>query len=429
MKKLLFLLLLIPFNVFAINYSPYSEYKYTDNYIKGNDNCEVQELKKYKFYKLEKDYTDNYFNSSFNDNYYIYKDSNFIYSNLISSNIKPDINEVTELNEKTLTYYQEYNKLRYIILNNFNFSNYLKIKEIYIYDKNNNLVNFDVIKGSSGVGDNNKKTSVTVNKDDIYILKLDKDMDFNDFYVVIFTAGKYTSTFSLDYNLNYTGEFNDIYYYGNIEGELSSEDRYHIKKNESNYLENLNSEIKVKEGYFNSIDNAKIIKYEKIYSYKEKLYKYYNYKKVYLDDYYFEKEDYIKDLNNYKTTYRYRCRTVLNNVVDDEKKGFCSKDEYFDFKNKRDEVINKITINKTDNPLNTKIIKNDDIDINKENNDDVKINIINIKDKDIDTNDKDKDIDIDTNDKDIEYDKYIDNSSKLYKLIIIFLGLMIIFII
>lgn len=413
MKKILFLLLLIPFNVFAISYSPYSEYKYTENPVKENELCEVEELKKYKFYKLEKDYTDNYFNSSYQDDYYIYQDSNFIYSDLVSSSIKPDINEVIDINEKSLTYYQEYNKVRYIIFNNFNYSNFLEIKEVNIYDKKNNRINFEVIKGPNELGDKYLSTHANVKKDDVFILKLEKDMDFNNLYFYVVTYGLYTSTFSFDYYLNYTGDVNDIYYYGKINGILSSEDMHYIWEKDANYIENLNSEIKVKEGYFENIKNAKIIKYETIYSYREKLYKYYNYKKIYLDDYYFNKEDYIKDLDNYKIIYRYRCRSILNNVVENNKIGFNSKDEYLDFKNKRDEVINKISINKTSAPLKTKIINNNVVNIDKniESSSETKISIVDIKDKDVDT------------------DKIIDNSKKIYKFIIIIFGLLIIFVI
>ena len=410
MKKLLFLLLLIPFNVFAINYSPYSEYKYTDNYVKENENCQVEELKKYKFYKLEKDYTNNYFNSTYKDDYYIYQDSEYIYSDLITSDIKPNTNEVTDLQEKQYTYYQEYNKLRYLILNNFDYSNSLAIKEIYIYDKKNKIINFEVIKGPSNINDNNPSTYTKVDKEDTIIIKLQKEMELKNFRIEIYVAGQYLKTFSLDYNLNYSGDINDIYYYGNISGGLSSEERYHINIDNTNYKENLNSEIKVKEGYFENIDNAKIVKYETIYTYKEKLYKYYNYKKIYLDDYYFEKEGYIKDLDNYKITYRYRCRTILNNVVSDDKIGFKSKEEYLDFKNKREEVKNKITINKTEEPLPVKVIDKD-VDISKDSDYSTNICTVDIKDKDI------------------EIDKIENNSNKLVKLIIIFFGLMIIFII
>lgn len=410
MKKLLFLLLLIPFNVFAINYSPYSEYKYTDTYVKENENCQVEELKKYKFYKLEKDYTNNYFNSTYKDDYYIYQDSEYIYSDLITSDIKPNTNEVTDLQEKQYTYYQEYNKLRYLILNNFDYSNSLSIKEIYIYDKKNKIINFEVIKGPSNINDNNPSTYTKVDKEDTIIIKLEKEMELKNFRIEIYVAGQYLKTFSLDYNLNYTGDINDIYYYGNIYGGLSSEERYHINIDNTNYKENLNSEIKVKEGYFENIDNAKIVKYETIYTYKEKLYKYYNYKKIYLDDYYFEKEGYIKDLDDYKITYRYRCRTILNNVVSDDKIGFKSKEEYLDFKNKREEVKNKITINKTEEPLPVKVIDKD-VDISKYSDYSTNICTVDIKDKDI------------------EIDKIENNSNKLVKLIIIFFGLMIIFII
>ena len=413
MKKILFLLLLIPFNVFAINYSPYSKYKYTENPVKENELCEVEELKKYKFYKLEKDYTDNYFNSSYQDDYYIYQDSNFIYSDLISSNIKPKIDEVTEIDEKTLTYYQEYNKLRYINFNNFDYSDYLYIKEIYIYDKNNKKIKFDIVKGPSKIGDNNSSTSSKIMKDDIIILKLEKDMEFKNMYFYVITSGLYPSTFSFDYNLNYTGDIDDKYYYGNINGQLSSENRYYVWEKDANYIANLNSEIKVKEGYFENIKNAKIIKYETIYSYREKLYKYYKYKKIYLDDYYFDKENYIKDLDNYKIIYRYRCRTILNNVVENDKIGFNSKNEYLEFKNKKDEVINKISINKTITPLKTEIMNNNVINVDKniESCSETEISVIDIKDKENDI------------------DKIKDNSNKLYKFIIIIFGLLIIFVI
>ena len=110
----LLLLLLLPCNINALNYSPYSEYKYTDNLVKKQENCQVEELKKYKFYKLEKDYTDNYHNSNFKDDYYIYKDSEYIYSDVIKSQVKPSSHEIVDLEEKKYTYYRRLPRHRQI---------------------------------------------------------------------------------------------------------------------------------------------------------------------------------------------------------------------------------------------------------------------------------------------------------------------------
>lgn len=410
MKRLIFLLLLIPINVFAVNYSPYSEYKYTDNYVKENENCQVEELKKYKFYKLDKDYTSNYYNYDYKDDYYIYRDTEYIYSDLITSDVKPNVNEVIEFEEKKYTYYQEYRKLRYIVFYNFDYSNYLMLKEIKIYDKNNKSVNFEIIKGSSVIDDYDRNTSVKIDKDDVIILKFKKDMAFDDFNINIYVAGQYTKTFSFDYNVNYTGELSDKSYYGSISGQLSSEEHYRIDTNNSSYKEELDSEIKVKEGYFDNIDNAKIIRYETVYNYKEKLYKYYNYKRVYLDDYYFEKEDYIKDLNNYKLVYRYRCRSILNNVVSSDKIGYKSKEEYLELKNNRENIINKLNTSKNSDVLLIESVSNE-IDISNKEIENTKYCKFEIK-----TNNEDN-------------DKINDNSSKIIKLIITILGLLIIFIV
>ena len=141
MKKIILLfILLIPINVFGVSYTEYSDYLYTDTYMENSDLCEVEEIKKYKYYYLERDYSD-YYNSLYESDYYIYRDDDYILSDFISTSVKPN-HEVSDLTEQSFTYYQEYQKVKYIILYNFNYEKTLSINEIVLYYGGNKRLSY-----------------------------------------------------------------------------------------------------------------------------------------------------------------------------------------------------------------------------------------------------------------------------------------------
>lgn len=314
MKKIILLfILLIPINVFGISYTEYSDYLYTDTYMENSDLCEVEEIKKYKYYYLERDYSD-YFNSLYKSDYYIYRDEDYILSDFITTDIKP-VHQVSDLSEQTYTYYQEYQKVKYIILSNFIYEKALNLKEIIIYNKENKKLDYEVYTDNESIktiiNDNDINKGVNLSNNDFIVLELKEEINPKEIYIMYVLAGYYTKTFSFDVVINNSGDINDIYYYHNVNGDLSSLEYYYTYLNQLNYNERLDSEIKKINGTYEDIDNSKIVKYETLYTYKDYLYRYYNYKKIYLDDYYIENNEYIKDENNYITTYKYRCREKL----------------------------------------------------------------------------------------------------------------------
>lgn len=314
MKKIiLFIILLIPINVFGISYTEYSDYFYTETFMENSDLCEVEEIKKYKYYYLEKDYTVDYYNNQYLDDYYIYRDDEYVLSDSISTNVKPE-HDVYNLEKNDFTYYQEYQKVRYVILYNFSYELNLSINEIYLYDNNNKYLEFEVLTENNfikdNINDNDRTNGKNINSTDIIILKLKEEIDPKLLTIMYVLSGRYTKTFSFDVIINNSGDINDVYYYTNVNGGLSSLEYYFNYLDELEFNDKLDDEIKKVEGIYESIDNSKIVKYETMYTYKDYLYRYYNYKKIYLDDYYIENDNYIKDEDNYITIYKCRCREI-----------------------------------------------------------------------------------------------------------------------
>jgi len=318
MRKCLFLfLLLIPFDVFAVSYTDYSDYNYSYDYVEANDLTEVTIERRYKYFKEVKEYSD-YLDEINNDYPYITED--YLLSDLVYSSSYPDF-DVIDLKEIPYTSYKEFKKVRYIKLDDFiTNGNVFLIKEIDVIVDNTRTIDFDVIcdkcsdEMKNAINTGGYDNSCNVTEDMTIILDLIDYYDYDDLYISIIVAGSFKKNFEMNITANDNIDFTNYSYAKRLTGALSSLEMYNIYISDFDYYDYL-SDIKYIEGDYYG-DNIVIISKDIAYSYYKKLYKYYRIIREYLDDYYVDVDGYIKDESNYIDVYKYRTRNMIeDNIV------------------------------------------------------------------------------------------------------------------
>lgn len=321
-KVLLFLgLFFIGISVKAQTY--YSDYgtwsKYTTDIINENELREMEVERRYKWYKSECDGEYLLYNDGIN-NYEFFDLDNYKetrYSSW-SLDVKEEVFGRT-IENKTNYSVKKVKPIKKIYITSGRFTTReVNLNEIKIYNKDK-IVNFTSICGECS----EKYTMDNISG--ILIIELDNYYYFDDLTIVIKPIDKSVIN-SLNFMVTTPLENSNeerIYYLFLYEKNDEDDITLNVKdfdKIDPEYEEEQIYQEKPKLSYS---DELKEINY---YRYKDKLYYFYNIKKVYLSNYLKEKDGYIKDENDYLDYYRYRNRDKLE------------LDDYIEINNKEESV-------------------------------------------------------------------------------------------
>lgn len=306
MKKIILLImLLIPIiNVEAqeiVTYSDSNNYIYSEQKLNADNLVEVNKIRKYKWYKDK---------IILSENTYLEKPIEFDYKSNIYERIDYSNwstrypTNSTNIEERIATYYKEYRSIRYI---RFNPSKDIKLSELNIfYDKKE--IDYTIVCGQCNINvfnkikDNNKEETITINKGMSILINMVLPLKIENLEFEIYSKDidNLTLTFNGDYFVETPDYSIDI---------NSSKKKYnfHDAKILSTPLEHT---YVTYEDVKNKIIYIQIQKKE--YRTYTRKYKYYNLIKEYLDDYYENKEGYIKDNNKYKDYYKYK---IVNKII------------------------------------------------------------------------------------------------------------------
>lgn len=297
MKKVISLVLCLFFinNVQAMEYTEYGEFgPYTEEYIQSDDLTDVKVERRYKYYKLIKEYG-GYSQSGFQDYPYLDKDDYTYTDYSEESIIKPEEKEGRII--ETLEGYH-YKKIKDI--------NYLTI-DVSRSPKTLSNIEF-LYKGQTL----DYKSTVETDKNDI-TLNLGESITFT------FKENIRVYDLVMSFEVNEgndnglfirIGNNSEEYLYTILDYELNKKNMWIGKtiKCYNRAFEDYYSTEKVEPTYI-----FKLIEQVQMYKYKDKLYHTYNLTRVYHDDYLSEPhQDYIyKDETEYKDYYSKRTRTII----------------------------------------------------------------------------------------------------------------------
>ena len=338
MKKILIVLLCSYIgNVSALEYSNYSPFSdYTDEAITSNELTDVKKERRYKYYKLVKEYGPYEKENTINENYpYIDYDDYKYTDESEYLDEKPEEEKGRKIVTHTLYHHLKADDITYVKLYNSSYQN------------------------------------VNLSYSNLSVIYKDKSLNYNVTYK---NANENTINAQGEITLNFTENI-DVRYLNILFTIFSSSD------NETDLYVTLgNSKRKVGQGIYVIKANARNIDYDAInmdtfsnafvdyysdkiekitptihyqapvtkYTYKDTLYRKYNLVREYSNDYLIESiEDYIyKDEDNYKDYYAYRTRTLLE------------ENKISNIINQNEEIENKFqTDEKKHNNIVTKLLK------------------------------------------------------------------------
>ena len=315
MKKVFFffLLLLVYTNtVYAEEYTKFTNYMYSDDYLEPSDLVEVEKLKKYKFYLEEKEYFMDYVLEGDNPiEFPSISKNEYIEAPLTEwSREKPEEKEGRIINELETNTYRLYQPLRTAEI-------YVKedlwLSEIEFYKSdykfiynvvNKNMTQEELLK----LKDNNKDEYIKIPANSVLELDFISYRHPHTLNFILFTKAYEKTNIEMKFR---TDVFSTDYQYILKINDPLSLSSYHT------YLYDIMINPKLTTVEINTFenfdDNPLCILKNKIidYQYSDKLYRYYRLNRIYLDDYYFDVDNYLKDENNYKEVYRYRLRSKI----------------------------------------------------------------------------------------------------------------------
>jgi len=299
MKKILLLILLIPFGVSASEYSNYEEYN------ESIDLTSVETVKKYKYFKVEYQYGPYELENTINEEYPLADYNDYIYSDYSDwTSDKLDKDHI----EKTFYKYSTVSDTNKIIIGEFNSpNNYVNVNEIKVlYDGEEVNWLTECILCEEGFSEKLINGKAKINTNGSIILKLDREYETKKLNVIITfeTSGEYATGLSFKYyNDDLENSYNyyyDVSSFGTIKVFGNK-----IKVNNTNkiiYSDKL-------------IENEILLGEELLYKYRDKLYLRYRENKIYTD-YLFENPDpsnYIKDEKEYIMFYKNIVKQMENN--------------------------------------------------------------------------------------------------------------------
>ncbi len=328
MKTIVFLLLLIPFNICAKTetyYSPYSEFSnFSDKMIENNDMVDVQKEKFYKCYREE--YSYDYYIMGENKDEHPYLDNiDFIFTNFSEwSSTLPIVKPERKIEKRNAYYYQDVKKIKYFHFTNLKGSfGKLNINEIIIYNKTTNQkISYKTecdncnSSFSKHISDGNFYQVDSYILNDGYLrLELDDYYDLNDLKIIFYLTDlgthekAYEISTSRDGNIN-SNIYSSVYTRHWFTHQFNDE----LKKVEYDVIDFLFENPERTEEKVSLVpiypSKTRLVFTREEYRYQDKLYKYYSNSKLYSDDYYNEPQEKYPfiDYNLVKELYRYRSR-------------------------------------------------------------------------------------------------------------------------
>lgn len=294
LKFLLILILIIPMNIYSLEFSEWSEEAPTKK------NIIVESEIRYKWY--ENIIVNEHFDLFKVNSNHIINLNEFKYTDYsLFSIIKPEGKLYREIEEETRAITCESDKFNKIILKDFTLDT--NISEISIKNK---TTNEDILYSLSGdfeglperIDDSNfSKSSIDVTNESILILSFDQEYYMNNINIFMYI---------IDNDLN-IDSFKMIFL----------KDRYPISEKtlivQTDPMICFADKCKMTINHDSSWSiQTEFI--EKYYRYRDKLFKYYDIERKYLDGYYITLNGYIKDETQSKIFYRYKEKNIFKNI-------------------------------------------------------------------------------------------------------------------
>lgn len=302
------------------NFSDWSEEK-----VIPSELVNVQSIIKWKWYKEQINYTNDYYYNGKNPKEYPYRlDDDFIWGEFSSWQKKEILkNEFNEIDTRNVYKYRNMKKVRYIYITDVRGSyNALRIPEINIY-VNNKKINYSVSctkcnpEFKDFINNNNAEENMSfLENDGTILIDLKAFYNIDEIKIKIYLYDKGTAT--KKYTLNFLDSNSlDSGIYAQIKGNYQFMSNYYSEYSFTHEVkaENLvNPKWELWKESLEKVTSSLIreVKIEKEYRVREKMFKYYNIEKIYLDTY--ENDvlaPYIKDETTKKVFYRFRTRDKI----------------------------------------------------------------------------------------------------------------------
>jgi len=261
--------------------------------------------KEYRFYYIEKEYSNTFYEKGKNSLEYPNIGTVWIYDDKIEKSLeKPEIEE--DIIEKIpILKYQEYEKVRYIIIDQTYSNSKINLQEIEVFDKETKIpYRVECTTCSSEFFAKIQNTLVDyefnyIDNNTKIIIDLQKEY-FPDNLTIKFHLGGPTGKIGkFRVTINNTKNINDVYYRYDVNEVL----RVYLESKKElktvSHEERLDNEIKEIRGV-TEVENAKIIESKEEYTYKKRLYQYYKEAKHYVDGYYEDLKGLIKDEEDFQ---------------------------------------------------------------------------------------------------------------------------------
>jgi len=261
--------------------------------------------KEYRFYYIEKEYSNKFYKEGENDEEYPNKSEIFTYDIKLEEAFTTPKYEEDIVKEIPVIKYQEHQKIRYILLDNFESGQAINLQEVEIFIAGTKKeYNVECLKCTTDYFAKIQNTEYGFEKNYIsgneeMVFDLGEEYFPNDIELVLHFGGNYGYNVSYTVIANNSKDFlNDRYYSYEKDVALN----FHIIDKQLfediEHEERLEEEVKEIEDV-ESVDNAKIIDKKTKYQYRTRLYQYYKENRVYVDGYYKDLPGLTKDEENY----------------------------------------------------------------------------------------------------------------------------------
>lgn len=260
--------------------------------------------KKYRFYYLEREYSDSFFKKDEEVDDYPYLTDIFIYDSKINESFDEVDEDSRIIEEIPVISYQEEEKVKYVRINNFISDRKINLEEIDVLAYGKQIrykVDCPTCSSDFLTRVNNDKYGFEKNylsgNEDILLI-LDEEYFPKDLEILLALGSSDNIKASYTVTVNNTSLKSDKYYYYQREEASNYTIESRVKLKDLDHDERYSSEIKTIEN-ITSVDNAKVVSKKIKYLYQNKLYLRYRENRVYVDGYHTNIKGLIKDEDNY----------------------------------------------------------------------------------------------------------------------------------
>lgn len=267
--------------------------------------CAEEKIEKeYRYYYIEKEYSKDFYEDGKEVSDYPFKSDIFAYDfETEESFTKPEYEEDI-VKEIPVIKYKEYEKVRYIMIDNFKSGQAINLQEVEIF-ANGKKVGY-IVKCPECSSEFFAKIQNTLRGYEKNYISGNEEMIFDlqdeyfpdDLEIVLHFGGNPGYNVSFNVTVNNTSNWSDKYYYYQEDIPLTMFVTKKQALKDIEHEERLDDEIKKIEGV-DDITNGKIIEKKIKYQYKTRMYQHYKENKVYIDGYYKDLPGLIKDEENF----------------------------------------------------------------------------------------------------------------------------------